>query len=112
MKILIYTTAFVGYFIVEFIINLFFTWKIKSIGEDKYTQAAIAGSIATFLFIASIFLGTIITYLTGLDGTSWKTWEQVTLALIICLGMAIGNFTATVSIPKIERKIKGNKNGK
>ncbi len=112
MKILIFSTAFVGYFIVEFVINLFFTWKIKAIGENKYTQAAIAGSIATFLFIASIFLGTIITYLTGTRDTQWELSSQIILALTIVLGMALGNFVATISIPKIERKIKDMKNGK
>lgn len=48
--------TFTLYFLVEFIINIFFTYKIRHVSKDNYNKAAIAGSISTFLFMFATLL--------------------------------------------------------
>jgi hypothetical protein len=58
-----------AYLFGEIIINFFFNRKIEMIGKQEFKKAAFYGSTSTFLFLVSVFLGALIGYLGGLDGT-------------------------------------------
>lgn len=113
--ILIWVGVFIAYFLVEFIINLFFTYKIKHVTEGDYNKAAIAGSISTFLFMFSTLIAAVLgTSLVGGEHSGElfsRVFADSKILIIIwtTLGLAVGNFCATISIPVIEKKIKKNK---
>jgi hypothetical protein len=58
-----------AYMVAEIIINYFFNRKIEMIGKQEFKKAARLGATSTFLFLTSVFLGALIGYLGGLDGT-------------------------------------------
>lgn len=114
--ILIWILVFIAYFLVEFVINLFFTYKIKHVTEGDYKKAAMAGSVSTFLFMFSTLIAAVLgTALVGgihSEELFSNVFLDSKLVFIIwtTLGLAIGNFCATISIPVIEKKLKNRKN--
>jgi hypothetical protein len=58
-----------AYLVAEMIINYFFNRKIEMIGKKEFNKAATLGATSTFLFLTSVFLGSLVGYLGGLDGT-------------------------------------------
>jgi stalled ribosome rescue protein Dom34 len=57
-----------AYLLAEMVINYFFNRKIEMIGKKEFNKAATLGAISTFLFLSSVFLGTLIAEMGGLDG--------------------------------------------
>lgn len=119
MGFLIWLGVFAGYFLVEFVINLFFTYKIKHVAQEEYTKAAFAGSISTFLFIFSTLIAAVIGV--SLIGSGHENDlfsntffdSKILFMLWTTFALAVGNFCATISIPFIESKLfKGKKEEK
>ena len=79
-----------AYIVAEMIITTFFNRKIKYVSEGKFTQASRMGALATFLFLGSVVLSTLIADMAGLGKVGIYTYPIVTSA-----AMAIGNFIAT-----------------
>ncbi len=108
----IWLGVFVLYFAVEFVINLFFTYKIKHIGTGDYTKAAMAGSISTFLFMFSTLLAAAVG-VALIDGVSVFSQAFVDSKILFILwttfALSVGNFCATIAIPLIEKVLKKNK---
>lgn len=113
--ILIWLGVFIGYFLVEFVINIFFTYKIKHVSQGDYPKAALAGSISTFLFMFSTLIAAVLgAGLVGGDNQDTlfsNVFVDSKLLFIVwtTLGLAAGNYCATISIPIIENKLKRNK---
>ncbi len=112
ISVMIWLGIFTVYFLVEFVINLFFTYKIKHVGNGDYKLAAMAGSISTFLFMFSTLLAAGLgTALIGGNnvGTEFsKTFFDSKIVFIVwtTLALSIGNFFATISIPLLEKIFK------
>lgn len=112
---LIWVGVFILYFLVEFVINLFFTYKIKHVGTGEYNKAALAGSISTFLFMFSTLLAAVLgTALVGGDNVGSVFSEsffnlKIVFILWTTFALSVGNYCATISIPFIEKKLKKNK---
>lgn len=107
MDLLIWLTVFTCYFIVEFVINIFFTYKIKHVSSGEYTKAAWAGAVSTFLFIFSTLLAAIlgISLIDGVTEFSHAFFDSKLLFIVwTTLGLTVGNFMATISIGHFERK--------
>ena len=106
---LVWLLVFVAYFIVEFIINLFFTYKIKHVSDGDYKRAAITGSISTFLFMFSTLLAATATS----DFINNFFFDMTILFLFwTVLAISFGNFWATMLIPKIEKILEKRRNNK
>ncbi len=118
MSFLIWIGVFALYFFVEYIINLFFTYKIKHVGSENYTKAAFAGSVSTFLFMFSTLLAALLgVTLIGGENTGElfsSAFFDLKIVFIIwtTLALSIGNFCATISIPLIEKILKKRKKEK
>lgn len=104
ITILVWIGIFLAYFSVEFVINLFFTYKIKNVSESDYKMAGIAGSISTFLFMFSTLLAATL----GQSAFVSNHFFGSTILFLFWTTTAysLGNYFATISIPHIERKIK------
>lgn len=121
MPILISILSWVGifllYFIVEFVINLFFTYKIAHVSEKDFKKAALAGSISTFLFVFTTLLAMLFTsninlmnvLFVGDASDGIQMWMQLTYLFITTLAFSMGNYCATVSIPKLNKLLEGKK---
>ncbi|NQX83434.1 MAG: hypothetical protein HRS50_01810 [Mycoplasmataceae bacterium] len=106
---------FLLYFIIEFIINLFFTYKISYVTKNDYNKAAITGAIATFLFMFSTLLAMLLSsnislmsflFMNNTSSFEIEIWMQIIYLLITTISFAIGNFAGTISIPKINKFLK------
>jgi len=56
ITIIIWLSIFALYFLTEFMISFFFTYKIANVAKEKYTAAAFTGATSTFFFMFSTLL--------------------------------------------------------
>lgn len=115
INFLIWMGVFIAYFSIEYIINIFFTYKIKHISQGDYIRAAFAGSVSTFLFMFSTLIAAVLGV--ALIGSSNEgelfssTFLDSKLLFIFwtTLALAIGNFCAVMSVPRLDKILKGRK---
>ncbi|BDU67601.1 MAG: hypothetical protein TYPL_2540 [Candidatus Tyloplasma litorale] len=115
LGILTWIFVFVCYFSVEFIINIFFTYKIKYISKDDYKKAAFAGSTSTFLFMFSTLLAAILGSNLVDGNTKFSHYfldKWVVFLFWTTFSLSMGNFWATLTIPILDRKFKKRKEKK
>lgn len=101
---------FLLYFSVEFVISIFFTFKIKHVAESEYTKAAFTGSMSTFLFMFSTLLAAWMASTTFADDYFFNS--VILMLFWTTLSLALGNFLATISIPKMQKIFNRNKKSK
>lgn len=123
MDIFICIISWIGIFflysLTEFVINLFFTYKISYVAKNDFQRAAIAGSISTFLFMFSTLLAILLAtneevfkvlFINEINDDSIKLWMQIIYLFVTTCAFAIGNFLATISIPKLSKRKEKKKN--
>ena len=111
MVALVWIVVFFVYFLIEFIISLFFTYKISFVSKEDYNRAAMAGATSTFLFMFSTLIAA---YLSS-QSSFIKEWFFNSPLLFLfwtTTSLTIGNFTATMLIPKINKIISKRKKKK
>ncbi len=119
--LLLWILIFILYFMVEFSISIFFNYKISFVSKDNFKSAAIMGSISTFLFVFTTILAmlfstnvTLIKTLFNDDSINSvddiEIWMQIVFLLYTTFAFSTGNFTATILIPRINKKFEKIKN--
>jgi len=111
MVALVWIVVFFVYFLIEFIISLFFTYKISFVSKDDYNKAAIAGATSTFLFMFSTLIAA---YLSSQSNfiNKWFFSSPLLFLFWTTTSLTIGNFTATMLIPRINKIILKRKKKK
>ncbi len=115
MAFLIWVGVFIAYFLVEYVINLFFTYKIKHVSQGDYLRAAMAGSVSTFLFMFSTLIaaGLGVALIgqehAGSDFSAAFFDLKIVFILWTTFALSVGNFCAVVSVPVVDKILKGNK---
>ena len=87
-----------AYFFVEIFVSIFFNFKVFMITKENFKIAAINGALATFLYSGLMALSAFVA-IHGLDGAIWFIFASAFM-------MALGNFFATLMVPKIHKIIK------
>ncbi len=109
MIALVWIGVFFIYFTIEFVIAIFFTYKIAFVSKDNYTNAAFCGATSTFLFMFSTLVAAYVSSKTGfLD--DWFFGSALLFLFWTTSSLTTGNFIATLLIPKINKLILKRKN--
>ena len=109
MKALIWIAVFFIYFIIEFVISMLFTYKIAFVSKDNYNKAAFFGATSTFLFMFSTLIAAyVMNQSTFID--NWFFSSPLLFLFWTTISLTIGNFCATIIIPKINKILLNRKN--
>ncbi len=95
----------IGYSFLEFINSIFFNWKLYLISEKKFNRAGIFAAISTMLFVSTVILASML----GSNEEGFVVWWIIPF---VALSMGVGNFFATLLVPKIRKKIEKFKKDK
>lgn len=111
MIVLVWFLIFLIYFAIEFVISLFFTYKISFVSKNDYNKAAVAGATSTFLFMFSTLIAAYVTNQQGFID-EWFFCSALLFLFWTTSSLTIGNFCATLLIPHINKKIEKRKQEK
>lgn len=108
---LVWFGVFLIYFLVEFFVSLLFTYKISFVSKDDFQKAAIFGSISTFLFMFSTLNAAYFASQTSFID-DWFFSSSLLFLFWTTVSLTIGNFFATILVPKINKLIEKKNKGK